>query len=126
MQIFIIMIRPQPDPLLNIRHRISNGQIKNRARCDVFSNFSSHRYSFYLATGETTEILLCLTRTTRHLFLNERGRNYTILPVNIYLIFDLWCFNATFNNVSAISWRPVLVLEEAGVPGENHNLWASN
>jgi hypothetical protein len=32
-------------------------------------------------------------------------------------------FNATFNNISAISWRPVLVVEEAG---ENHRLWASN
>jgi hypothetical protein len=28
-------------------------------------------------------------------------------------------FNATFGNISAISWRPVLVVEEAGVPGEN-------
>jgi hypothetical protein len=27
-------------------------------------------------------------------------------------------FNATFSNISAISWRPVLVMEEAGVPGE--------
>jgi hypothetical protein len=34
--------------------------------------------------------------------------------------FDFWCFNATFNNISALSWRPVLVVEEAGVPGENH------
>jgi hypothetical protein len=25
--------------------------------------------------------------------------------------FDFWCFNATFNNISTISWRPVLVLE---------------
>ena len=32
------------------------------------------------------------------------------------ILFDLifWCFNATFNNISAISWRSVLVLEEAG------------
>jgi hypothetical protein len=29
-------------------------------------------------------------------------------------------------NISAISWRPVLVVEEAGVPGENHRPWASN
>jgi len=29
-------------------------------------------------------------------------------------------FDATFSNISAISWRPVLVVEEAGVPGENH------
>jgi hypothetical protein len=35
-------------------------------------------------------------------------------------------FNATFGNISAISWRPALVVEEAGVPGENHQPWASN
>jgi hypothetical protein len=29
-------------------------------------------------------------------------------------------FNTIFNNISGISWRPVLVVEEAGVPGENH------
>ena len=34
--------------------------------------------------------------------------------------------NATFNNISAISWRSVLVMEEAGVPGEIHRPWASN
>jgi hypothetical protein len=34
--------------------------------------------------------------------------------------FDFWCFNATFSNISAVSWRPVLVVEEVWVPGENH------
>jgi hypothetical protein len=29
-------------------------------------------------------------------------------------------FNATFNNISAISWRSVLLVEETGGPGENH------
>jgi hypothetical protein len=33
---------------------------------------------------------------------------------------------APVNNISAISWRLVLVVEEAGVPGENHRPWASN
>jgi hypothetical protein len=27
-------------------------------------------------------------------------------------------FNATFNNISVISWRSVLLVEETGVPGE--------
>jgi hypothetical protein len=27
--------------------------------------------------------------------------------------------NATFNNISFISWRSVLLEEESGVPGEN-------
>jgi hypothetical protein len=28
--------------------------------------------------------------------------------------------NVTFNNISAISWRSVLLVEEIGVPEENH------
>jgi hypothetical protein len=28
--------------------------------------------------------------------------------------------NATFNNISGISWRSVLLVEVTGVPGENH------
>jgi hypothetical protein len=31
-------------------------------------------------------------------------------------------FNATFNNISVISWRSVLLMEETGEPGENHHL----
>jgi len=34
--------------------------------------------------------------------------------------------NATFNNISAISWRSGLLVEETGVPGESHRLVASN
>ena len=29
-------------------------------------------------------------------------------------------FNAPFNNISVISWRSVLLMEETGVPGEKH------
>ena len=29
-------------------------------------------------------------------------------------------FNATFKNISIISWRSVLLMEEIGGPGENH------
>jgi len=29
-------------------------------------------------------------------------------------------FNSTFINISAISWRSVLMGEEIGVPGESH------
>ena len=34
--------------------------------------------------------------------------------------------NATFNNVSDISWPSVLFVEETGVPGENHQPTASH
>jgi hypothetical protein len=29
-------------------------------------------------------------------------------------------FNATFNNISVISWWSILLMGETGVPGENH------
>ena len=38
----------------------------------------------------------------------------------------LMMFNVTFNNISIISWRSVLLVEETGVPGENHRPVASN
>jgi hypothetical protein len=35
-------------------------------------------------------------------------------------------FNATFNNISVISWRSVLFMEETGVAGEKHPPVASH
>jgi hypothetical protein len=29
-------------------------------------------------------------------------------------------FNATFSNISVISWLSILLVEETGAPGENH------
>jgi hypothetical protein len=49
------------------------------------------------------------------------------LPGSTIFLLDLFLvLNATFSNISAISWRPVLVVEEAGVSGVNHRPWASN
>ena len=36
--------------------------------------------------------------------------------------FESWCLAP----LSAISWRPILVVEEAEITGENHQPWASN
>jgi hypothetical protein len=38
------------------------------------------------------------------------------------LLCDLICIQKTFNNISVISWQPVLLVEETGVPRENHKL----
>jgi hypothetical protein len=35
-------------------------------------------------------------------------------------------FNATFNNISVILWRLVLLVEETGVPRENHRPEVTN
>jgi hypothetical protein len=39
---------------------------------------------------------------------------------HVCLFVCLMVFNATFNNMSAISWQSVLLVEETGVPGENY------
>jgi len=35
-------------------------------------------------------------------------------------------FNATFNNISVILWRSILLVEETGGPVENHRPVASH
>ena len=37
-----------------------------------------------------------------------------------WLRFSFMVFNATFNNISVISWRSVILLEQTKVPGEIH------
>ena len=61
----------------------------------------------------------------------ETHRAYTRQPQSsrLYMPVRLIWFlvlNATLSNISAISWWPILVVEEAEVPGENHQPWANN
>ena len=51
------------------------------------------------------------------------------LPWYILMSFMLVClmvFNATFDNISVISWQSVLLVEETGGPGENLRLVAGH
>ena len=40
--------------------------------------------------------------------------------------FGVMVFNDTFNNISVISWQSVLLVEETGIAGENHQPVASH
>jgi hypothetical protein len=47
------------------------------------------------------------------------------IKTGLYKVYLIWpyrvmVFNAIFNNISVISWRSVLLVEETGVPRENH------
>jgi len=48
----------------------------------------------------------------------------TINQGNLSLLYELrvriMLFNATFNNISVIPWQSVLLVEETGVPREDH------
>jgi hypothetical protein len=43
-----------------------------------------------------------------------------------FMFVCLMVFNATFNNISVISWQSVLLVEETGGPRENHRPVASH
>ena len=52
----------------------------------------------------------------------DKGKGYVLLLINAGVRSSVWCggvilkvFNATFNNISAISWQPVLLVVETGV-----------
>ena len=49
----------------------------------------------------------------------------TLLFCNLLWV-RVMVFNTTFNNISVILWRSVLLVEETGVPGENHRPAASH
>ena len=55
-------------------------------------------------------------------------RNVNLIVEKFILMFVcLMVFNnATFNNISVISWRSVLLVEETGGPGKNHRPVASH
>jgi hypothetical protein len=42
------------------------------------------------------------------------------------MVYGFMMFNAIYNNISVISWWSVLLVEETGVPGENHRPAASH
>jgi hypothetical protein len=64
------------------------------------------------------------------LFITYTGLN--LLKWRNYQCIILWggvrvmIFNATFNNISGISWRSVLLMEETRVPRENNRPAASH
>ena len=129
-----IDIHPCLDSILNIIH--------NKIQCI---------YQYIInGTGTTTAINTC---KNVHVFdfvkLRQKRFKYCrrmsqilryctspgVRPINLYshhhihsyrLFFLGGGFNATFSNISAISWRPILVVEEAGVSGENHRPNNSN
>ena len=52
--------------------------------------------------------------------------NSQIIKTVWFVTFGVMMLNTTFNNISVISWRSVLLVEEIEVPGENYRPIASH
>ena len=57
-----------------------------------------------------------LIREVKHCMINVLSAGDSDIRVRVRVM----VFNATSNNISVISWRPVLLVEETGLPRENH------
>jgi len=55
------------------------------------------------------------------IFFSDLHQHLVTLRIGLFMV-----FNATFNNISLISWRSVLLMEETGVPRENQRLVTSH
>jgi hypothetical protein len=64
-----------------------------------------------------------------HSLMRRQRRNKITLPCGgrklrrergVFFLFFFMEVNATFNNISATSWQSVFLMEEIGVPRENH------
>jgi hypothetical protein len=74
---------------------------------------------------ETDSVQISIKLNIEHVRLfseNVLLLKYSVLTYRVRIII----FNANFNNISAISWRSVLLVEETRVPGENHRPVASH
>ena len=84
-------------------------------------NLSFRSFMTYFVVPEKIIIFMQFGLVGFHLEKITKILSYFLIRINKYFMIafdDFWCFNATFNNISAISWPPVLMVEEAGVPSE--------
>ena len=90
---------------------------------DSHSNFqTSNLYPIYLQMSHPTQFWNGLKKLSYILTYNK----YKVLSEYIVGLVIFMVFIATFNNISALSWRSVLLMKETGIPGENHRPVASH
>jgi hypothetical protein len=58
--------------------------------------------------------------------INNYIRMYNVYLRKYLVVVVVMVFNATFNNISVILWWSILLVEETGVPRENHRPAASH
>ena len=86
----------------------------------IFIGFVNLCYLINIWNG----IMWCLISVT--CMKNPYTMRSILIQQVIALFIMIWLIFGVLMPLSAISWWPVLVVEEAGVPGENHQPWASN
>ena len=81
-------------------------------------NVQDYSFLYENAAHPTSVSTVCLVicEGLHLLICGKRLHDQIISPRGVRVM----VFNATFNNISVMSWRSVLLVEETGVPEENH------
>ena len=86
--------------------------------------------SIQLSIRRVVKILILVLKTPHFCTCPNPGPRFPSSHVFVFsdlrFRFRFMVFNATFNNISVISWLSVLLVEETGLPGENHRPAASH
>ena len=99
--------------------------IANFKRCNVFQPLNHERIQccvpeiFYIYNSTVLGLYYQIVGLDRH---HHRAINFQFVGVRVMIMM----LNATFNNISVISWRSVLLIDETRVPGEKHQPSASH
>jgi hypothetical protein len=70
-------------------------------------------------------VYFCAKFHSNDLSVVARNRSVFLLVSYFRVRIRVMVFNTTFNNISVISWQSVILVEETGVPRENHQPVAS-
>jgi len=82
---------------------------------------------YYNAIKDWQMLQVALNSTQNHNIFKSGVKDFSVFVRKKWITMSWFIvFNATFSNIPAISRRPVLVVEEAGAPRENHRPWPSN
>ena len=93
--------------------------------CICLCNFCVWHYSVCLMEVVVVMLGITLLKITHCKCLNFIFQPSEHFQITNLLSGRVMVFNATFNNISVISWRSVLLVEQTGVPGKNNRTVAS-
>ena len=92
--------------------------------CLVMEEMSRASAAIALSYGASSN--LCINQIVRNGTEAQKEKYLTKVNSTVIVRVRVMVFNATFHNISVMSWRSVLLVEETVVPGENHRPVASH
>ena len=95
-------------------------QIQRCSRNVVFFRFKAHTINYAISHSQES----CVCVWVLKYCIDQQECTCKLKPTKNMVLFMV--FNATFNNISVISCRSVLLVVETGVPGGNHRPAASH